>query len=76
LRLTLDGDEAAFDDTRAPEGQRRLLAAIGDAADLDALKARLETETAAARAIYLRLVEQPARAAGWKSRRDVQGSGG
>ncbi len=68
LRLTLDGDEAAFDETTAPEGQRRLLAATEGAADLGALRARIDRESADARAIYQRIVEQPARNAGWKPR--------
>ncbi len=70
LRLTLNGDEAAFDETSAPEGQRRLIAATEDAADLTSLKARIAAEAAAARAIYERIVEAPARAAGWQARRD------
>ena len=70
LRLTLNGDEAAFDETSAPEGQRRLIAATEDATDLADLKARIATEAAAARAIYERTVEAPARAAGWQARRD------
>ncbi len=70
LRLTLNGDEAAFDETSAPEGQRRLIAATEDAVDLASLKARIATEAAAARAIYERIVEAPARAAGWQARRD------
>ncbi|WP_421998080.1 bifunctional [glutamine synthetase] adenylyltransferase/[glutamine synthetase]-adenylyl-L-tyrosine phosphorylase [Reyranella sp.] len=74
LRLTLDGDEAAFDDGRAPEGQRRLLAATEGAADFEELRLRIDAETAAARAIYARLVEEPAREAGWKPRRELQGS--
>ena len=75
LRLTLDGDEAAFDEVRAPEGQRRLIAATEDAADLFALKARIAREAATARAIYERIVEAPARAAGWKPRVESKGSG-
>ena len=74
LRLTLNGDEAAFDAARAPEGQRRLLAATEGATDFDELQARIEAETGAARAIYARLVEEPARDAGWTSRREVQES--
>ena len=74
LRLTLDGDEAAFDEAKAPEGQRRLIAATEDAAGFAGLKARIETERAAARGIYRRLVEEPARAAGWQSRNDTKGS--
>ena len=70
LRLTLNGDEAAFDEARAPEGQRRLIAATEDADDLAELRARIAAETAAARAIYRRIVEQPARAAGWQPRTD------
>lgn len=74
LRLTLDGDESTFDESAAPEGQRRLIAATEGAADLADLQARLAAETAAARAIYRRLVEEPARAAGWKPRADDKGS--
>jgi glutamate-ammonia-ligase adenylyltransferase len=75
LRLTLDGDEAEFDEANAPEGQRRLIAATEDAPDLADLKARIAREAAGARAIYERIVEEPARAAGWKSRGEDKGSG-
>ena len=68
LRLTLDGDEASFDEAKAPEGQCRLIAATEDARDIAELRGRIETEAAAARAIYRRIVEQPAHAAGWKPR--------
>jgi glutamate-ammonia-ligase adenylyltransferase len=74
LRLTLDGDEATFDAAAAPEGQRRLIATTEGAADLADLQARIAAETAAARAIYRRIVEEPARAAGWKPRTDEKGS--
>src|SRR6266446_1744381 len=70
LRLTLDGDESAFDESKAPEGQQRLIAATEGAADLAELRARIAAETAAARAIYRRIVEEPARAAGWQPRRE------
>jgi glutamate-ammonia-ligase adenylyltransferase len=71
LRLTLDGDEAAFDEAKAPEGQQRLIAATEGASDLAELRARIAAESAAARAIYRRIVEEPARAAGWKPRSDA-----
>jgi glutamate-ammonia-ligase adenylyltransferase len=74
LRLTLNGDEAAFDETKAPEGQQRLIAATEGARDLDELRVRIEAETQAARAIYTRIVEEPARAAGWKPRSEGRGS--
>jgi glutamate-ammonia-ligase adenylyltransferase len=74
LRLTLNGDEAAFDETKAPEGQQRLIAATEGARDLGELRARIEAETQAARAIYRRIVEQPARRAGWKPRSEGKGS--
>jgi glutamate-ammonia-ligase adenylyltransferase len=70
LRLTLNGDEAAFAEASAPEGQRRLIAVTEDAEDLAELQARIAAETAAARAIYRRIVEQPARDAGWQARTD------
>ncbi len=70
LRLTLNGDEAAFAEASAPEGQRRLIAVTEDADDLAELQARIAAETAAARAIYRRIVEQPARDAGWQPRTD------
>jgi len=76
LRLTLDGDESAFDESKAPEGQQRLIAATEGAADLAELRARIATETAAARAIYRRIVEEPARAAGWQPRREDKGGDG
>ena len=69
LRLTLDGDEATFDETKAPEGQRRLIAATENAPDIAALRHQIEAEAKTARAIYRRIVEEPARAAGWKPRR-------
>jgi glutamate-ammonia-ligase adenylyltransferase len=68
LRLTLNGDEASFDETRAPVGQQRLIAQTQDVADLAALRVRIEAEAMSARAIYERIVEAPARAAGWTSR--------
>ncbi len=68
LRLTLNGDEASFDETKAPEGQQRLIAQTQDVPDLAALRARIEAEAKSARAIYERIVETPARAAGWTSR--------
>ena len=74
LRLTLNGDEAAFDETNAPEGQRRLIAATEGARDLGELRERLAAETQAARAIYTCIVEEPARAAGWKPRSEARGS--
>jgi [glutamine synthetase] adenylyltransferase / [glutamine synthetase]-adenylyl-L-tyrosine phosphorylase len=70
LRLTLNTDEATFDETKAPEGQRRLIAETEGAADLDELRARIADETSSAHAIYRRLIEEPARAAGWQARRE------
>jgi glutamate-ammonia-ligase adenylyltransferase len=74
LRLTLNGDEAAFDEKRAPEGQQRLIAATEGARDLGELRARLSAEMQAVRAIYRRIVEEPARAAGWNPRSAAKGS--
>jgi glutamate-ammonia-ligase adenylyltransferase len=71
LRLTIEGDEASFDEAGAPEGQRRLIAATEGAADIAQLRARIEAEVSATRAIYVRLVEAPARAAGWQARSDA-----
>jgi len=71
LRLTLNGDESSFDEGRAPEGQRRLIALTQDVPDIAALRARLAAETVAARAIYQRIIEAPARAAGWTARREA-----
>ena len=73
LRLTLDGDEAAFDETRAPEGQQRLIAATEGMNDLASLRARIEDETAMVRAIFRRIVEEPARVAGWRARAEEKG---
>lgn len=70
LRLTLDGDEAAFDERRAPEGQQRLIAATEGATDIAALRTRIESEASAVRAIYRRIIEEPARAGGWKPRQE------
>ena len=61
LRLTLNGDEAAFDETKAPEGQRRLVAVTEGAGDFAELRARIAAETAATHAIYRRIIEKPAR---------------
>ena len=74
LRLTLNGDEAAFDEKQAPEGQQRLIAATEGARDLGELRARLSAEMQAVRAIYRRIVEEPARAAGWNPRSEAKGS--
>jgi glutamate-ammonia-ligase adenylyltransferase len=70
LRLTLDGDEAAFDEASAPEGQQRLIAAAEGMSDLGSLRARIQGETSAVRAIYRRIVEEPARATGWQPRHE------
>jgi glutamate-ammonia-ligase adenylyltransferase len=70
LRLTMSADEASFDEAKAPEGQRRLIAATEGAPDIVALRRRIETEAAEARAIYERIVEAPARVAGWKARNE------
>jgi [glutamine synthetase] adenylyltransferase / [glutamine synthetase]-adenylyl-L-tyrosine phosphorylase len=69
LRLTLDGDEAGFDVAKAPEGQRRLIAETAGTADIETLRQQIADEAASARAIYSRIVEAPALAAGWKPRR-------
>jgi glutamate-ammonia-ligase adenylyltransferase len=74
LRLTLDSDEAAFDEARATEGLQRLIAATEGVNDLAELRRRIETETDAVRAIYRRVVEEPARAAGWQPRGEDRGS--
>ena len=71
LRLTLNGDESSFDESKAPEGQRRLIAQTQDLPDIEALRARLAAETGATRAIYEKIVETPARAAGWTARREA-----
>jgi glutamate-ammonia-ligase adenylyltransferase len=68
LRLTLDGEEADFDEAKAPEGQLRLIAATQGASDFAELKVCIEAEAADAYAIYQRIVEQPAREAGWQPR--------
>ncbi len=73
LRLTLNGDEAAFDEASAPEGQRRLIAVTEGADDLAELRARIAAG-AAARACYIPRASsrQPARAAGWQARTDEE----
>ncbi|HTE37587.1 MAG TPA: bifunctional [glutamine synthetase] adenylyltransferase/[glutamine synthetase]-adenylyl-L-tyrosine phosphorylase [Reyranella sp.] len=71
LRLTLNGDEASFDEARAPEGQQRLIAQTQHVPDLAALRTRIEAEAKSARAIYERIVEAPARAAGWSPRSET-----
>ena len=73
LRLTLDGDEATFDESRALEGQRHLIAATEGAGDLAELRTRIEAETSASHAIYKRIVEEPAHAAGWLPRNTDKG---
>ncbi|HKV15903.1 MAG TPA: hypothetical protein VJQ81_12715, partial [Reyranella sp.] len=75
LRLTLNTDEAAFDETKAPEEQRRLIAETEGAADLGALGARIADETKAAHGIYQRVIEEPARLAGWLPRRERRSDG-
>jgi peroxiredoxin len=76
LRLTLNGDESSFDESKAPEGQRRLIAQTQDVPDIAALRARLAEETAAARAIYEKIIDAPARAAGWTGRETCATDGG
>jgi glutamate-ammonia-ligase adenylyltransferase len=73
LRLTLNGDEATFDESGAPEGQQRLIAVTEGMRDLASLRRRIEAETHAVRAIYRRIVEGPARATGWQSRDEEKG---
>jgi len=68
LRLTLEGDEATFDEKAAPEGQCRFIARTEGDPDIATLKARLAADAATAHAIYVRIVEEPARAAGWQGR--------
>jgi glutamate-ammonia-ligase adenylyltransferase len=68
LRLTLDSDEATFDESKAPEGQSRLIAVTEGAADLAQLKERIAAESAGARAIFRRIIEEPARRVGWQAR--------
>jgi glutamate-ammonia-ligase adenylyltransferase len=68
LRLTLNSDESSFDESKAPEGQCRLIAQTQDVPDIAALRARLADETAATRAIYEKIIDTPARAAGWTGR--------
>ena len=75
LRLTLDGEEADFDEAKAPEGQLRLIAATQGTSDLADLKARIEAEAADAYAIYQRIIEQPAREAGWQPRSEHERQG-
>jgi glutamate-ammonia-ligase adenylyltransferase len=69
LRLTLNGDEAAFDEAEAPEGQRRLIAATENVPNIAALRLQIEAEVRSARGIYVRIIEAPARLAGWTPRR-------
>ena len=76
LRLTLNGDEAAFDETKAPEGQQRLIAATEGAPTLANCARASRRRPRAARAIYRRIVEEPARAAGWQPRSEGKGSEG
>jgi glutamate-ammonia-ligase adenylyltransferase len=76
LRLTLNGDEAAFDESKAPEDQRRLLALTEGVGDFAELRQRIVAETADVRAIYRRIVEAPALAAGWQPRGDDRRSEG
>jgi glutamate-ammonia-ligase adenylyltransferase len=68
LRLTLDSDEAQFDEAKAPEGLRRLIASTEEVPDISELRRRIEAQSAKAHAIYRRTIEDPARAAGWKAR--------
>ena len=75
LRLTLNTDESSFDEAKAPEGQRRLIAETEGAADFDALRARIARETETAHAIYRRLIEDPARLADWQPRRERRSDG-
>jgi glutamate-ammonia-ligase adenylyltransferase len=71
LRLTIDGDESSFDEAGAPEGQRRLIATSEGATDVSELRSRIHAHAAATHAIYRRVVETPARAAGWQARSET-----
>jgi glutamate-ammonia-ligase adenylyltransferase len=68
LRLTIDGDETQFDEARAPEGQRQLIAATEGAPDFAHLRARIDDHARRTHAIFQRIIEEPARAAGWQGR--------
>jgi glutamate-ammonia-ligase adenylyltransferase len=57
MRLTVDGAEI---EERASEGLRAALVRAGEAGSFDALRARLTAAQAAVRAIYDRLIGQPA----------------
>ena len=58
LRLTLDGDEASFDETKAPEGQRRLIASTEGVPDIETLRRRIEAEAAEAQQRWMALPSQ------------------
>ena len=61
LRLTLNGDESSFDEAKAPEGQRRLIAQTLDVPTRGAADDTDAEAAAARRPIYVRIVETPAR---------------
>jgi glutamate-ammonia-ligase adenylyltransferase len=68
MRLSLEGQEAAFDESEAPDGLKRLLASSADVADMAALKEKVQATAVASYDVYTRLVEQPAEALGFKKR--------
>ena len=68
LRLSIEGKETEFDEAKAPDGLARLLARTGGVADLAAVRQKVETLASRAYAVYQRVVEQPAEAAGFRPR--------
>ncbi len=62
MRLALDGPEAEFDETTAPEGLRRLLAKAAGVEDIDALKRQVIDAARAAFEVYEAIIGKPAAA--------------
>ena len=68
MRLCLDGKEAGFDSSKAPEGLLRLLTEAAEVGDLVALETKVRSATERSYDIYQRLIAQPAALAGFKPR--------
>lgn len=68
MRLALDGSEADFDVAAAPAGLRRLLLAAAEVDDAEALRDTVIRASEASYSVYRRLIEEPARRAGFTPR--------
>jgi hypothetical protein len=60
MRLALDEQDEAFDEVKAPEGLRRLLAKAGGVDRFELLRDKVRNTADAAYAVYAEIIEKPA----------------